>query len=507
MDYTVKVVEQDGTVVVADLARVNCGAIVRTLNEARTFSFSFPKGSADAPDVTLLDKEIQVFRSGDTNPRFWGPMVSADTDAGSAEVTVQCVDPYWYLMRRQISDARANLVLNGSMESGSPPSNWTNSGASTDSSSTTHVVLGTKALKLTQAAAGVDTHNYQQVSVTGTAIGTYLTVAAWVYIDDTAWIGPAFESRGLFVQGSTAGPTLRDFRFVEIDDATPRNRWVRLETGIWIPPNETQTIEVRLYAPGGECWWDAVSMTAMESLSRYASDAGSILGDVIDFAAGSSHGWSDINLATSDATTSLIIDRHVQYADHEEVSSIVQEFEDLGIDWSIEVTPTVRTFTSYWPQKGTDRSATVTFSMRSPSNPTGNLSDYRLTVDGAATTTRVTVLGEGDGPDREEGYAADASALGGLVLGEVINARPNAPIDALTTIASERLASSKNLVRILEVTGLPGDATTVTTCVEGDTVAVSLSDGWVSIASDWRIVRKTLDPATDTASFVLNEVL
>lgn len=502
--YTAKIVQQNGTVVVADLANVNIGPITYTLNEPSNVRIGFPKDSSNAANVDLLDKELQVFRAGDTNPRFWGPMVMASADAGSAEVSVDCVDPAWYLLRRQVSDARANLLSNPSFESGL--TGWTNSGASTDSAVTTQKILGAQSLQLVQAAAGVDTHEYQQVAVTGTAIGTYLTVAAWVYVQNTGYVGPAYESRGLFVQGSETGPVLRDFRFVEIDDATPRDRWVRLETGIWIPPNKTWTIEVRLYAPGGTVWWDAVSLTAMESLSYYNTDLGTILGGVVGFVSDGTHGWDNINIAVSNATTSVLKDRHFQYADHEEVSAILQEFEDLGVDWAFQFTPTVRTFTSYYP-KGTDRTATVTLSMRSPSNPTGTLSDYRLTVDGAATTTRITVLGEGDGPDREEGYAADASGLGGLVLGEVINARPNAPIDALTTIASERLADSKNLVRVLELTGIPGNTTQIDTLVVGDKVTVSITDGWVVISGTWRIVRKTLDPATDTASFVLNEVL
>lgn len=497
--YTVKVVEQDGTVLVSSLANVNVEPMEWTLSEIGSTAISFPKTTGSAASLLLLDKEIQIFRDGTL--KWWGPMIAASPNAEQAYVPVSVPESSWYFTRRQLSDARANLLGNPSFEDGL--TGWTASGV-TATADTTRAALSATAAKLVQANAGVDTHLHQQVAVTATAIGTLLTVAAWVYVQDAGYVGPAMDARGLYVEGIESA-VVRTLSFAELDDATPRNRWVRLETTIWIPPNETWTIDVRLYAPGGTTWWDAVQLVAMESLSHYATDMGTIAGNIVDFIQDPTHGWDNLNIATSDAATGVLLDRHYQYADHTDAMQALSEFEEMGLDWSIEITTTTRTFTTAYP-KGADRSGTVTLSMRSAANPTGTLSDYRLTVDGAATSTRVTVLGEGDGPDREEGYAADAYQLGGLVLGEVINARPGSPIDALATIAANRLAASKNLVRILEVTGIPGDSTQIDTLVVGDTVAVNITDGWVVISGNWRIVRKTLDPATDTAAFVLNEV-
>lgn len=499
--YTAKIVEQDGTVVVSDLARVQVDPLTWTLDEVGRGSVRIPKNTASASSVDLLDKELQVFRDGTLI--WWGPMISAQPSSDLEEMRVDVPELSWYFSRRQISDARANKVSNGSFDT--DLTGWTNVGASTDSASSTRSVIGAKSLKLAQSTAGVDTYDYQQNAFTAGSIGSFFTLAAWVYIDDSTWGGPAYESRGLFVSGIESG-TVRDYQVAEIDDATPRNRWVRLETGIWIPPGETWTLEARLYAPDADVWWDAVQLVKMESLSHYATDIGTIAGNIVDFIQNTTHGWDDLGITTSDVTSGVLLDRHYQYADHIDALEALSELEGQGLDWAmvLDDSPVVRQFTTYYP-KGTDRSATVTLSMADGAG-SGNLSSYRLPVDGSKTSTRVTVLGEGDGPDREEGYAADASSLGGLVLGEVVNAPAGAQINTLTGLANSRLAASKRLVRVLDVTGIPGDSTQISTLVVGDTVAVSISDGWVNVTGDWRIVEKTLDPAIDTASFILNEV-
>jgi hypothetical protein len=495
--YTARIVDQTGTPIVADLADISVGELSWVLNEVGTGSVSFPKDSISAPSVDLLDNELQVFRDGSIV--WWGPMTMGSTEGSAADVQLSVPELSWYFTRRQISDDRPNALTNPSFEGSPDLTGWTATGP-TATADTTRKVLGSKSAKLVQASAGADSYLEQSVAVTGTAVGTLYTLAAWVYVSSTGYLGPAFQSRGLFVSGVESG-TLRAYTAAEIDDATPQDQWVRLETTIWVPPLESWTLYVRLYAPGGTVFWDAAQLVRMESAAFYEDDIGVIAGDLVTFV--QTAPWDDLNITTSDATTGIVVDRAYQHADHLDFMQALGEFVDMGLDWKMAITSTTRVFTTGYPL-GTDRIGTVTLSMRSPSNPTGLLSDYRYTVDGAATSTRVVVLGEGDGPDREEGYAADTSSLGGLLLGEVVQARPGTPIDGLQAAAEERLSQSKQLVEVLEVTGLPSDSTLISTVVVGDRVTVDISDGWVSLSGAWRVVAKRLDPASDTPSLTLN---
>jgi hypothetical protein len=502
-DYTAKIVEEDGTVLAASVPGINIGVLQWVLSEMGRTAVRVPAASLVAGDLDLLDKEIQIFRNGDII--WWGPLIVDEVASNTAEKRIDVPDKAWYFQTRQISDQRDNRFDNPNFALGT--ASWTNVGTSAHSASVLHSARGGTSLKLTQATPGEDTFDFQQQTFTAGEIGTWIIVRAWVYIDDATWGGPAFEARGLFVSGIEAG-VVKDYRYAEIDDATPRNALVPLTTRIWIPPLKTWTIEARPYAPAGESYWSAMQMVKMESLSHYATDLGAIIGSAVQFVQNPAHGWDDLNIGVSNAVTGVVLDWHFQYADHTDLMEVLDAAEAMGLDWSIEVTETTATFTTYFP-KGTDRSSgpgAVTLSMFDrDTNPTGNLSHAEMVRDGASTRTRSTVLGEGDGPEREEGFAVDTTLTGGRVLGEVFSAPPGTPIEALDRIAAQRVAAKRKPVRVMQVVGLPGDETLITTCVVGDTVAADITIGETTITGNWRIVAKNLDPKRDLPSFVLNE--
>lgn len=505
--YTCKIVQQDGTIVQSSIAGVNVDPMTTTLNDIGTASVRIPKDYAHAADVDLLDKEIQVFRDGTLC--WWGAMVNATARSGDNFVTVQIPEPTWYLTRRQISDSRANQVLNPGFEDATSLNHWTAVGV-TATRDTTHALLGTKAAKLVQASVATDTFLYQQVGITATAIGTLWTLVAYVWIDSATWVGGAwggaYNLRGLYISRIVSSVEV-EHQFIQIDDSTPKDQWVRLEVtrpdgggSIWSPPNATETLEVRLYAPGGTVWWDGVQLVAMDSLSWIDADVATTFEDVVAFAQDSAHDWDDVNIATSGSATGYKVTRALQYTDHTDVMGYIGELVNQGFEHRLAITTTTRTL-EYGMPVGTDRSGSYTFTLRSGGS--GNVTSYDFSIDGSKTTTRYVVQGDGDGPDREEGFALDTSSLGGLTLGQV--EAVSAPVSVLQRIADMKLAASKQLVRILTVVGLPGDSTQIGTLLVGDTVAVSISDGAVNLSGNWRIVQKTLDPKSDTASFVLNE--
>lgn len=512
-DYLVKIVQQDGTVVVASLANTNVDAMTWTLSDIGTCAIRIPKDTPDAASIDLLDKEAQVHRYNGTtwDIVWWGAMVNATASSGSNEVTVALPEPTWYLTRRQIADSRPNYMLNPGFEDATALNHWTAVGA-TATRDTTHALLGTKAAKLVEASVAQDAYLYQQVGITATSIGTLWTLVAYVWIDSSAWVGGAwggaYETRGLYISRIISSVEV-EHQFIPIDDSTPKDQWVRLEVvqpsgggSIWSPPNSTETLEVRLYAPGGTVWWDGVQLVRMESLSFIDADVSTVFADSVDFVQDPTYDWDDVNIATSGSATGYKVTRAFQFTDHQDFMGLVGELVNQGFEYRLDITTTTRTL-AYGMPVGTDRSGSYTFTLRSGGS--GNVSSYEFAIDGSKTNTRYVVQGDGDGPDREEGFALDTSSLGGLTLGSV--EAVSAPVGVLQRIAEMKLAATKQLVRILTVKGLPGDSTQIGTLRVGDTVAVSISDGAVSLSGNWRIVQKTLDPKSDTASFVLNEVV
>jgi len=153
-------------------------------------------------------------------------------------------------------------------------------------------------------------------------------------------------------------------------------------------------------------------------------------------------------------------------------------------------TATTRTFTLHPGGQGSDLSGSVTLTYGD------NVADYAWSPDGAGTVTRATVLGEGDGPDREEGDYTDVAGIGGLVLQEVRQAPQKARTYSLAPMATDIV--NQRRVPPVELSLHCSDRTLIDTLDIGDTVAVAINEGYVQVAGDYRIVRWELDCETDT---------
>ena len=452
--------------------------------------------------VSVLAHEIQIWREGVC--LFWGPVTRVDADAET--VTFQCRGLLWYLDRRFFGQAdRENLLANADFEVGSL-SSWTSSGPTSATGVTTHPLTGTKSAELVESPAGGDSFIYQNVVVTGTGVGTLLTLVGWFYLQDGGFLGGALDNRGLFVELEVASALYGEPSFTIIDTETPRNVWQRHETTIWVPPNLTVTVNVRLYAPGGTIYWDACQLVKMESLSFYDTDQASILRHWVDYAQDNytfTHGKSDLLISATTATcplTGVRRDEHQQFADHANIGQAIQGFGELdnGVDVSVEQNGSTRQFHTWYPSKGTDRSATITIS---ESMLADDAFGFRL--DGEQASSSVIVLGEGDGPDREEGGATDTSLFGGTTFEAVIAAEPGTPLARLDAKANEWLRALKN-PRSLTVTVHEPSANLLGTVVEGDTVDVQIDHGFIVIAADYRVVARRFRPGVEALTFEMN---
>lgn len=475
--------------------------------------------NASAKDlIKVPHREVEIWRG---NNLLWaGPMVRASSQGN--EVNVQCQGLGWYFKRRHIGKAdRTNYLGNPSFEdspTGSFPSGW-GPGGVTATVVESPRLLGSRAVELYQTGVDVDTHIHRQIWFTTDSDGLYVTFVGHFYISE--WLGTSFEERGLFIEvrdnfvgnGTAANPEGRwtHYEFLNINEQTPRNTWIRAEVGIHIPPNVTAySVDARCYGIGGRIVWDACSVTVMESLAMLKPDEEQTAwaARIVAHAQDSTLGKSNLNIGQFTPATGI---RRAgvahQYADHLPISDALDAFPNLrdGFESDIVVTPTARTYTTYYPIKA-NRRPDVRFELGPAFGEFfGTIVDYSVEVDGENTANEIVVLGEGEGPDREEGAATDAASLEGLTLEKVIFPPAGSPIDVLDSLASKALDKLKRPVTVVTIT--VKDPALIGSLQTGDIVGVVIDHEWTQVNGEYRIVRIELDAANETLSLSLNEAV
>lgn len=523
--YEVVVVAQDGTPF-GTLANAKLSRVSWELNGPGAAEVTLATVDTDAA-LVLPGREIQVFYQGGTDPIWWGPIIRPQ--GGLNESSWQCAGLLWYFSHRFMGRAdRVNQLTNGGFESSE--TGWSFSGV-THSVNTdmTYVAEGAKSEKLTGAIADHDTYAYQTWThpAGGYPGGDFLTGSVEVFITPGDYVGPALEEFGLVLRhhradGSVVTGGDKDSGLPAlINDATPQDQWVHLETGVAFV-QEGDTIDVLLFPPHGVAYFDVATLTFMESLSFGYPDtpadvttiiAGTgAVGGIVNYAQdrtppGFTHGKSDLNIDSAGDATGVTRQIAYQFAEHRNVLDAIMEYVRQGIcDIDIALTATTRTFTVY--PKSTD-ARTLPFGKGVLYGTTleldVNVADFTWSQDLEQAASSVVILGPGDGPDRPEGGWTDASLLGGAFTMEIVEQAPdNTTIGQLDQRAQERLAVAAR-PEILEVTTLPG-AGVIGNLLVGDTVPVLISTGWVDINATYRVVRIEADLLKDQATFTLNAI-
>lgn len=468
------------------------------LNGPGSATISLPTTDPDAP-LARFGREIQIWRDGGV--LWWGPIVRPQVELWQA--SWGCAGLTWYFKRRFFGRAdRVNQLTNGDFESGE--TGWTFNSV-THSADTTHVVEGTHALKLIGLAT--EGENWAKQVYTHTVqyfpTGDLLTLDASVWVASSGYVAPALGLRGLFAERRNAGGDTLDLQIATppLDDDFPQDQWVNVKVTI-ANVMENDTIDVRLYAPHGTCWWDLATVTLMESLSYPDEDMTTIMGDVVDYAQDRlpafTHGKSDLNIDHDTPTSGIRMARTWQFAEHRNIGDVLNELVKSGqVDTSVAITATTRTYTTHTPRKGSYKSGdTLELDV--------NIATFTWSFDGEAAATSAIELGEGDGPDRPEGGAVDPALFGGLTVEVVESAPDGTTTGELDTAAAETLRVAGH-PEIIEATGYP-HSPLIGELVEGDTVPVIISLGCVDIAADYRVVKWSLNPDTDQPIWTLNPV-
>lgn len=382
-------------------------------------------------------REIQIWR--DQECIWWGWPTSASFDAKQVHLT--CAGLLYPFSKRNFGPVLVNYLTNPSFEQPAPGGagdvpGWTVEGVTVFPINNVNpwgapILLGTQAILLIQADAGEDTYVRQQITITAAELGVqglFFDLSAWVYIMPGTY-GDALNSNGLYVQ-VTIGGTVFDVEVAQITADTGQGNWVRLETGIDVPPGADALIEVRLYAPQGIAVWDACNMSVEESRGSApgGSDVSTIIGIITAYAGQANDdptgmarpnyntGKSDVAMpvppgGNPPTGTSLI--RIYQFSDNSGILDALNEFPTIGLcDFEIawDRTGHKRYFRVYPPAKGMIKYNNVL------EIDLGQITDLEGTIDGTSTVTASTFLGQGStGSSEDIGYAAFPSYVGGRV--------------------------------------------------------------------------------------------
>lgn len=516
--YRVDIVNRADSSLIRTLANANVESLVEEINQPDECVFTFPKhdpasAAGQGADVQLLTRDVQVWREGATKPSFWGTLLTGNASSKSGDVKVRARDFGWHFMKRAIQKARQQFITNADFETGAigaVPTGWTANGCTAEIVASPRR-LGAQAVKLVNATTNADAHlAATSFSHTAGPRGDLLTIVYHVQI--TAWTGPALDARGLYVEGRQ-GAVVRDKRFVPLDDADGQelNKWKRLQVEMWIPNNETWDIFPRLYAPNATVIYDAGQGVFPESLGLFGGDIATLANMVVEFITNPANGFDNLGgLGRSTPATGITIpEKFWQYADYTYADRALEELVTRGLDWSVVlgagVAPATatKTFTTFAPRQGVDRSATVTLQVGT------NMASYDYEEDGTATENDIVAYSTedgADGPDREEGRAKDTAPLGGLVLQGIYPAPVGMAIDGLKPMADEKLARTKRLVKLPQPVTIQKAGDLVGLLGKGDIIKVLINDGWVQVPSaNYRIVRKEHRPRNDTLLLTLNQ--
>lgn len=430
------------------------------MNTFGRMTFTLAPNDPDAAAVSKYD-EIAVVYAGTVV--WWGVVVAKDIvfEAGRPPlVTFRCADLAWYFHHRYVGKAsRTNYALDPNFEAdpGDPLYGaWAVNGTITFSRDGARYKLNGRSAKVVSASANEDWFIYEDIlGFTATGVGDLLTVSGWFFVeDDGTFVGPAIGKRGIALVPYDGGvPSQEPPAVVNIDGAlggrTPRGSWQFGRATMWLPPDAVRDLQLRLYALGGTVRYGAIQVVRMESLSSVSSatdftmDRAKLMELLVQHAQDPGVGKDDLNIDTDCPDVGVRVERHYQYVDHARILQALQEFPAMGgpdfwIDWTAPPAPGgvwTRTFRTAMV-RGEARGLAYRVSPRLPWVKT-----FRHLDDGDRGRSSITLLGFGDGPDREEYGVIDTSGTGGLIVEEVLAAPVSTDIDALAGIASEQFAT------------------------------------------------------------------
>lgn len=453
--------------------------------------YDFAGNVRDGVELRVERDDLGVLQVCVPSPRI-------SLSAGTRRIQMQCPGLAYHLTRKYVgrNNPAPELITNGGFDS--DVSSWTSNALATMLWSASPVDSDPGSLVATSALRG-DYYAYQTVTIPAKADSTFIWIKASCYLDAAVdRTKMPTSGRGLWTVHRVGGTVVWQ------QGVSPNWRlvgdWQELSTKIFIPANQTSTMEVRLYCPLGTIRWDTVSAHREERLICDGTP-GAVIGCLITHAQDPSlnkvHMLIDHSTVRGEGT--IETKRHYKYAEAAKISSAMGEMADIagGCDWLLETpdSSTRRVFTM--ERTGYDLgSSEVTLEWGR------NLAAVEDVWTPDRRADQVRVQGRGSGNEITEAFWDDGVNLGWEFIRRAsIEGSPNPQeqVDGIGLLYRRPLTLQLTVNRTIDFDPAHECAPANGTLLPGRIVTVKVVEGVVNINERFKIIDTELKPEQDVA--------
>lgn len=322
-----------------------------------------------------------------------------------------------------------------------------------------------------------------------------LATAALKVTDDWSVSGANMDAIKLVARRKSApskpwDPT-KGVSTTSISDTDPVGRWLHPSTSVTVPcDGQPYLVDVYLYAPAAQARYTHVSLEPQEELYFWGVDQALIAKGLVEHMQDPitmmGHAWP-ITVGTRTPLTGIVRDRAYPFHERMPIDTALEGLMALsrGLDIDVLTTPTDTTVATFHPRQG-------------------QTLDYALVLGGnvaravEASTHDVGSLVIAQAQDysssRDEAYAMDPAAFGGLALQRLITAEQETPHNELDETAVSELEWAKTATPSywLDIDPQSVDEVLAKTS-KGDTCRLIL-DWPESVDTPARIVKRQIHP-------------
>lgn len=437
----------------------------------------------DSGRLRLVGRELQHWRDG---VLIWqGPFVTANVSL-SGTVKLGALDLGYYVTRKFMGAAERKDRLQGigSMDRAGLPG-WTQTGSCVKTRSTTIKARGIGSAQLTGNGA-ISASFIHEALHQGSDETLHLTAVVAVPSGTPVGTGLA----GLTIRNYAGGPVV-DESIVVVDEDTNIGGWTRIDTTARVPIGASRHVTVTLISLGshGDTYFDDVralhnDTTGIASPGADLSTHGVAIINHLQGGRGQGVGFKLRPMVVTNSGTVEVLG--VRHLEHTQGSDLLQALVDRddGIDWWIEPDGIrgPRAF-CFAHRRGVDHD-NLTFHDRVVTS--GGWSH-----DESELSSKVVVIGDGDGVDRPEGGYWDTSRTAGLTL-DYLHRPPNSTrLSALDPMARQVWAQKSQPQEVPGPLTIPDSW--LPDIVPGDTFPTELAVGKVRTNARIRVATITLD--------------